>query len=147
MQLHDFKALYWFDYCTLRQCQNDFKVPWVFSVIEQIGSTVVEIDDKYAHNAYLGWQNFTMTFCVLETFASVWKKAELVFMLSEDEKINQRVVELKISSKDASTRSEKHKTMIDNYIEQEIGFEQFDSLVSDSVNKAQYAHIGGEDRV
>jgi hypothetical protein len=55
--------LFWTDYLTVRQCQQDFDLAAIRRVIKQIGVTLVEmVDASY----------FTRSFCVFETFATMW---------------------------------------------------------------------------
>jgi hypothetical protein len=116
------RCFYWIDLFCLRQCQKDFNLGAVISLVKQIGCTVAEIDPDLK---YVG-----RTFCVFEVYASFAGNCKFLALQQLDEKMTESMEEgetidayvkrrLKTKPVDcasATTRDPQDKEKIDNYI-------------------------------
>ena len=130
------EVTFWLDYFTLRQCQKDFDLPRVRSVVRSIGATLVELDHTPLN--YL-----SRSFCVFELYCTIHGDAkmlitvDLVRALRMAEELRATPVNCKV----AKTRDPKDKRTIDKCIESEIGFAGLDELVTDRMTAGAAALI------
>jgi hypothetical protein len=118
-------TFWWIDYFSLRQCQNDFKPEQVVQLVEAIGITMAELpctsDLSY----------FRRSFCILELYATLKGRADLMFSVPGDGAGMKRALEAEpINTAAAATRSLDDKDLIDAFITQSLGFERMDAAVT-----------------
>eukprot|EP00929_Paragymnodinium_shiwhaense_P047267 TRINITY_DN23970_c2_g1_i1.p1 TRINITY_DN23970_c2_g1~~TRINITY_DN23970_c2_g1_i1.p1 ORF type:complete len:337 (-),score=47.12 TRINITY_DN23970_c2_g1_i1:154-1164(-) len=146
----------WLDYFCLRQCKSDFVPEVVVELIGWIGKVVASMNGTLkfmvmADGRIGAWQlmgeYLKRSFCILELFAAVKGRASLSVPMNYP--VNQLLPLLMsskptgstyergwigpVSSKAAGTRDNKDKELIEGFIKDHIGFEEFDRIVSISL--------------
>jgi len=128
--------LCWFDFFTLQQCaKHAFVLSEVVEVIGSIGRTICEVDNNETY--------FTRSFCMLEVYASVFKKSALTVSVTSTFMIRQPAAKLakmlnvaqniKVDSEKASCRNEEDKATIDKYIYDNVGFSKLNEVVRHAI--------------
>ena len=115
----------WVDAFCLRQCQNDFTPEEVVALVKHIGATFVNFDGPTSGSLYL-----TRSFCILETFAAVQSGDKMMTLLPRNGPLRNRGCPLlstlpnySVDSKNAQTRRQKDKELVDSFIANGVGFE------------------------
>jgi hypothetical protein len=119
---------WWMDYFCLRQCQSDFKPEHVLSLIKDISTTVVEVDQSLVY--------FGRSFCILEIYATVaaGDKATLVCHThAYGDVMKGKLASSPIDSRNATTKRSSDKALIDAFIRDSIGFDAFDLAVTKGI--------------
>jgi hypothetical protein len=127
------RLFYWLDLFALRQCQKDFKLTSVISLVERIGCTVAEIDTDFAY--------VSRTFCVFEVYASFAAKAKFLVVTPMSaaggdfcSALKNSLATIPVKSASAKTRDPHDKETIDNYIKGlPGGFEKLDKDVTQAI--------------
>lgn len=112
---------FWLDYFCLRQCQSDFNIPNVLSVVKQIGCTLAEID---AHMDYL-----SRTWCILELISTIMGDAMLLVAVRlEPHELTRKLHATRVDVASATTRNPRDKHAIDKLIADSVGFDTVNEL-------------------
>jgi hypothetical protein len=128
------RLFYWLDLFALRQCQKDFNLTSVISLVERIGCTVAEIDTDLAY--------CKRTFCVFEVYASFAGKAKFLAVTPIDSvgggdflsALKDSLEKRPVTSAKATTRDPEDKETIDNYIKKlPGGFGKLDKDVTTAI--------------
>lgn len=139
----------WLDYFCLRQCQNDFVPEVVVELIAWIGKMVASLDDsiQFAGKNFMA-EYLSRSFCVLELFAAVKGRVALQCRTNScREAVMPRLMSSKpteskfyargwcgpVNVASAKTRDAKDKELIDSFIIEHIGFEEFDRIITAAV--------------
>ena len=133
----------WLDYTSLRQCVDDFNMPFVQQLIWSVPVFVAAAESC----AYT-----SRTFCVFELFNSYWARngrhevQELWVVQNFGPNVERMRAECeKIKTAEATTRSPLHKDLIDAYIMHNVtgGFAGLDEMIV-NVFKESVEHLGAE---
>jgi hypothetical protein len=126
---------WWIDYFSLRQCVNDFKPTQVDALVGQIGLLVAEIDSSLLY--------LRRSFCILELYAALSGDAQIYceFDIGTASNIESMLTAQPLRAKDASTRRPKDKELIDEFIRENLGdeefgidpFQEFDECITDAM--------------
>lgn len=119
---------FWVDYFVLRQCQRDFNVEAIRSVVNEIGCTLAELDSRMRY--------LTRSFCVFEVFCTTERSDAKLLVLTEmeSERMQRALESTPVNSAMAQTWRDEDKQMIDAFICDVFGTsEAFDRRVTDAL--------------
>ena len=119
---------FWVDYFVLRQCQRDFNVEAIRSVVREIGCTAVELDSKMRY--------LTRSFCVFEIFCTAERSGAKLLVLTEmdSERMRHAIERIPVNSAAAQTWRDEDKQVIDTFIRDVFGTSNaFDRRVTDAL--------------
>jgi hypothetical protein len=125
-------AFVWLDYFCLRQAgKGDFKVEAVVDLIAMTGTMVAEIKGAGKE----GYGYLKRSFCMLEVYAAM--KGKVTLMIDTDVLDNTTLdKELQLNPIDcmaAQTRKASDKTMIDDFIKNDIGIAEMNKAIASAV--------------
>jgi hypothetical protein len=124
------------DYFCLRQCVNDFSVARIIPLVAAIGTLLADIDD---HLDYL-----RRSFCALELFAAVQGGVPILVQTNYSKsQMEELLTKHPVNAVGAATHWQHEKELVDNYIKQNIGFENFDRKVTNAAIHGANPYKGG----
>jgi len=113
----------WCDYLSLRQAEaNDFKIDSIIEGIHLAGRLVACIDAELVYP--------DRSFCLVEAFAAVVGGCQLDCVAYVDPVVLEQKP---VRSKDAQTRDSDDKKAIDDLIEDTVGFQRLDEVITDCI--------------
>lgn len=160
------QRFFWLDYFCLRQCKNDFHVEVVVSLVKEIGCLVADVDLKMNNKnaeslGYLKLQDscnyLQRSFCMLELYAAVEGKADLVCNSGWDKEGLEAMLAEKrppsgpkqeyyaegwlgsLHCQAANARDAKDKKQIDDFISGSVGFDEMNESITAAILKSAHS--------
>lgn len=126
----NFNPRAWIDLTSLRQSESDFQIDEIVSLVREVGAVVASIDEQHAY--------LDRSFTLLEVYAALIGEAELVMTISNSRSsllVDTEPLERlpTVVSANAQCRHDRSRTIIAQYIHDNIGFEAFDRKLNRAI--------------